>query len=66
MMQKELRDNTSKSKFVVIGKSQSQTEILKEAEANPIKMGKTIIENSKSEKYLGDTIHEEGCAASIV
>ena len=24
-----------------------------------------IIENSKSEKYLGDQIHEDGCAASI-
>ena len=28
-------------------------------------MGDMIIENSKSEKYLGDQIHEDGCAASI-
>ena len=28
-------------------------------------MGGMIIENSKSEKYLGDPIHEDGCAASI-
>ena len=38
---------------------------LKETETNPIMMGNTIIENSKSEKYLGDQIHEGGCAASI-
>ena len=25
----------------------------------------TVIENSKSEKYLGDQIHEDGCEASI-
>ena len=28
-------------------------------------MGDTIIENSKSDKYLGDQIHEGGIAASI-
>ena len=44
----QLRANTSKSKFVVIGTPESQTEILKEAEENPIRMGDTIIENSKS------------------
>ena len=40
---KQLRANTSKSKFVVIGTPESWTEILKEAEANPIRMGDTII-----------------------
>ena len=39
--------------------------ILKDAEINHIMMGTTIIENSKSEKYLGDQIHEDGCEASI-
>ena len=28
-------------------------------------MGDTIIENSKLKKYLGNQIHEDGCAASI-
>ena len=28
-------------------------------------MGTTVIENSKSEKYLGDQIHEDRCEASI-
>ena len=62
---KQLRANTSKSKFVVIGSKQSRTEILKDAASNPIMMGTTVIENSKSEKYLGDQIHEDGCEASI-
>ena len=38
---KQLRANTAKSKFVVIGTPESGTEILKEAEANPIMMGQT-------------------------
>ena len=63
---KQLRANTQKSCFVVIGSPKSRTEILKDAEANPIMMGDMIIENSKSEKYLGDQIHEDGCAASII
>ena len=36
------------------GSQKSRTDILKEAAANPIMMGDMIIENSKSEKYLGD------------
>ena len=39
--------------------------MLKDAESNPVMMGETVIENSQSEKYLGDMIHENGCAASI-
>ena len=38
----------------------SRTDLLKEAKANPIKMGETIIENSRTEKYLGDQIDEDG------
>ena len=56
---KQLRANTSKSRFVVIGQQKSRTNILKEAEINPIMMGTTVIENSKSDKY------EYGCEASI-
>ena len=62
---KQLRTNTSKSKFVVIYTPESRTKLLKKAEANPIKMGKPIIKNSKAEKYLGDQIHEDGTTASI-
>ena len=49
---KQLRANTSKSKFGVIGSQESSTEMLKDAETNPIMMGETVIENSKVEKYL--------------
>ena len=56
---KQLHANTSKSKFVKMAPPKSQTELLKEAEVNPIKMGETIIENSRTEKYLGDQKHED-------
>ena len=62
---KQLRANTTKSKYVVIGTPESRTELLKEAEANPIMMGDTIIDKSKLEKYLDDQSHEGGCAASF-
>ena len=32
---------------------------------NPIKMGNSFMGNSVTEKYLGDQIHESGCAMSI-
>ena len=47
--------NTSKSRYLVIGQQKSRTEILKEAELNPIMMGTTVIKNSKLEKYLGES-----------
>ena len=62
---KQLRANTSISKFVIMAPPKSRRELLKEVEANPIKMGETIIENSRTKKYLGDQIHEDGTAASI-
>ena len=62
---KQLRANTSKSKYVIMAPLKSRTALLKEAEDNPIKMGETIIENSKSKKYLGDQIYEDGTVASI-
>ena len=61
---KQLRANTQKSRFVVIGQQKSRTEILKDAEINPMMMGDTFIKNSKSEKYLGDQIHKDGCEGS--
>ena len=47
---KQLRANTAKSRFVVIGTPQSQTDILNKAADNPIMMGDMIIKNYKSEK----------------
>ena len=39
---KQLRANTSKSKYVLMAPPKSRTALLKEAEDNPIKMGETI------------------------
>ena len=50
----------------MIGSKKSRKECLKEAEKNPIKMGDHELEISASEKYLGDTINENGTAASII
>ena len=61
---KHLRANTSNSKFVVIGVPESRTDILKEAEANPIKMADTIIENSKSESTPNPEGHGEALSAT--
>ena len=42
---KQLRANTSKSKYVIMAPPKSRTKLLKDAEDNSIKMGETIIEN---------------------
>ena len=58
--------NLQKPKFVVLATPESRTRLLKEAESNPIKMGETIIENSRAEKKQpGYQIHEDGTSASI-
>ena len=48
--------NASLSKFVVIGSGKSRIACLKEAETNPLRKGELMLENSASEKYLGDKI----------
>ena len=64
---KGLSINHSKSKFLIIGdkNKKNRQKILDEAKENPIRLGDAIIENSSEEKYLGDMIDENGCAASI-
>ena len=47
---KQLRANTGKSKFLVIGPPELSIELLKEAEKDPIMMGKNKLESSKSHK----------------
>ena len=56
---KQFRANTAQSKFVILATPESWTELLKEAEAIPIRMGETIIENSRADKYLCDQIYED-------
>ena len=54
---KQLSVNNDKSKY--------RQCVLKDTKENPMKMGGMIIESLNKEKYLGDYIHEDGCAASI-
>ena len=61
----QLTTNKSKSKYVIMAPLKSRTDQLKESEVNPMKMGEIIIENSHSEKYLGNQIYEDRTAASI-
>ena len=57
---KQLRANTQKSRFVVIGSPKSRTEILKDAEANPIMMGDMISDsNIKKSKIKHLLSHSE-------
>ena len=58
---KQLRINAEEGKkFVVIGPPESRTKYLKDAENNPIMIGEHKWASSKSERYLGDTISQEG------
>ena len=62
---KRLSLNYDKSKYVIIGGTKARKEILEQAKINPLTMGGVIIANAIMEKYLGDIIHELGCARSI-
>ena len=53
---KQLHTNVSKSKYVIVGTEKSRTECLKEAELIPILMEEHVLDNSASEKYMGDRI----------
>ena len=49
----QLPANTQKSKFLILAPPESRTELLKEAEANPIKIWGKKIENSRAKKNQG-------------
>ena len=57
--------NYDKSKFVIIGSAKARAEMENILKKDPIKMGNVIIEQAMMEKYLGDLIHQLGCARSI-
>ena len=65
LKEKQLSVNYSKTKYIILGKGYSRSKIVKDFKKTPMKMGETIIENSVSEDYLGDGIHEKGCEESI-
>ena len=65
LKQKLLSTNYDKSKYLIIGGNKARMEMIEKLKDDPIRMGDIIIENAKMEKYLGDLIHELGCAQSI-
>ena len=65
LKQKLLSVNYDKSKYLLLGNTKAKNRMRKELEKCPMKMGEEIIENSITEKYLGDMIHEKGCKESI-
>ena len=60
-----LSANYDKSKFITFGNKTQRDELKSAIKQNPIQMGDTNLGNSVKEKYLGDFIHESGCAMSI-
>ena len=62
---KQLRANIGKSKAVIMGPEDAREEMLKNIKQNPIRMGGEVTEDSVSEKYLGDWIHQERTTMSV-
>ena len=65
LKRKQLSVNYDKSKYIILGSNKFRKDTMEEMEKEPMKMGKVIINKSEKEKYLGDIIHEKGCAESI-
>ena len=65
LSKKLLSINYDKSKYLIIGGAAYRRQTLAKTAKIPMKMGNKIIEHSEKEKYLGDVIHEKGCAVSI-
>ena len=57
--------NYDKSKYIILGSNKFRKDTLEAMAKDPMIMGDVIIHNSEKEKYLGDIIHEKGCAESI-
>ena len=66
LAQKKLKSNLTKSRYVLLGSEEFKAKTRKEAKEAPVMMGSHIMEESPEEKYLGDQIHTDGLAASIL
>ena len=62
---KRLSLNYDKSKYIIIGDAKARKRIEEMIKKDPITMGNATIEQALMEKYLGDLIHQLGCARSI-
>ena len=52
--------------YHLLGSAEFKEKTRQEARENPVMMGSHIMEESSEEKYLGDMIHTDGTAASIL
>ena len=66
LARKRLKSNYSRSKDVLLGSKEFKEKTRREAKEKPIMMGSHKMEESPEEKYLGDQIHTDGIAASIL
>ena len=66
LAKKKLKSNLTKSRYVLLGGEEFKKRTRSEAQNNPVMMGEHIMEESLEEKYLGDMIHTDGLAASIL
>ena len=66
LAKKKLKSNLDKSRYVLLGSAEFKAKTRLEAQHNPVMMGNHIMEESPEEKYLGDMIHTDGLAASIL
>ena len=51
---------------MLLGSAKIKEKTRQDARENPVMMGSHIMEESSEEKYLGDMIHTDGTAASIL
>ena len=65
LKRKLLSVNYDKSKYLLFGTEKKLKPMRNELKQQPISMGGTRIEESTSEKYLGDIISNKGCEDSI-
>ena len=66
LAKKKLKSNQTKSRYVLLGSEEFKAKTRQEAKEAPVMMGSHIMEESPEEKYLGDQIHTDGLAASIL
>ena len=66
LAKKKLKSNLTKSRYVLLGGEEFKKKTRLEAQNNSVMMGSHIMEESQEEKYLGDMIHANSLAASIL
>ena len=65
MKEKMLTFHPLKSVYMVYGSLKYKQEVEQELEANPLMLGDITLKKAKSQKYLGDILHEDGLKASV-